>query len=342
MDATLQWMTSPLFLEHECSTPHVENAMRLKTILEGIQTHPVLGKMASNFARPAKDREILRTHTRELLSQLQETSHGHGFLDPDTFYSPKSFDSALAAVGGTVDLAKKIWQGEVRRGFSLVRPPGHHATREESMGFCLLNNVAIAVQAVLDADPAARVAIVDFDLHHGNGTQWIFYNEPRVLFLSSHRYPYYPGTGGLEEVGEGKGKGLNVNFPLSERLPGAFFTSLYCETVSPILEEFSPDMVVVSAGYDGHISDPMRGFRIETEDYRVLTKLLIDLAEKTAKGRILFCLEGGYDPMALRDSVIASLEELLEPKVLLPILSTISPLQENFQKYFSQYFPSLR
>lgn len=342
MKNELQIAASPFFLKHECAEPHVENALRLKTILETIQTHPELSKLSNQALRPASEMEVVRVHTLQLLKQLKETTGSDGFLDPDTYYVPESFEVALNAAGTTIDLAKKIWNREVKRGFSLLRPPGHHATREDAMGFCLLNHVAIAVQAVLDSDPNAKVAVVDFDLHHGNGTQSIFYNNPRVLFVSSHRYPFYPGTGALDEMGEGKGKGLTVNFPLSDRYQGNFFTYLYGQTVLPILEEFSPDMIFVSAGYDGHVQDPMQGFRISTEDYRVLTRQLIQAAEKTAKGRLLFCLEGGYDPRALADSVVASLEEMKNPKPLEQGIGLQDPLHEKFAKHFSQVFSRLK
>src|SRR5688572_29508348 len=183
----------------------------------------------------------------------------------------------------------------------MVRPPGHHAVRDRAMGFCLFNNVAIGA-AKARARGLSRVAIVDYDVHHGNGTQWSFYDDPSVLFVSSHRYPFYPGTGTRDEIGVGKGKGTTLNFPLPLPYGDDFFIALYQELVCRPLREFAPDMVFVSAGFDGHRLDPMGGFTIDTPTYGVLARLLVDTAEKNG-GKILFVLEGGYHPQALKDSV---------------------------------------
>lgn len=254
----------------------------------------------------------------------------------------------MLAAGSTADLALRIWNGEYRRGFSFVRPPGHHAVSNQAMGFCFFNNIAIAAAAVLEAAPQARVAIVDFDLHHGNGTQWSFYDRPEVLFLSSHRYPFYPGTGAFAELGNGKGKGATINLPLNSNFGDSFFISLYTQIVAPALEAFRPDMIFVSAGFDGHVLDPMQGFRLSTEGYAKLADLLIHSAEKIS-GKILFCLEGGYHPEALKASCAAVLNRILEAPRQIYSLSHDgktdlgeAALIEEFRGGLIPYFPELR
>jgi acetoin utilization deacetylase AcuC-like enzyme len=336
---------SPLFLGHAAPDEHPERPERLSAILELFHEAPRFRDLPAIEPRAAEPSLLRKVHAAALLQQLEAIRGKSGWIDPDTYYNPKSADLALRAAGATADLAAKIWSGEYRRGFSLVRPPGHHATPTRSMGFCLLNNAALAVAAVREAKPDARIAVVDFDLHHGNGTQDAFYRDPDLLFVSSHRYPFYPGTGALIEVGEGSGKGTTVNFPLDSRYGDDLFLSLYGSLVVPMLRAFRPDMMVVSAGFDGHARDPMYGFRIHSPTFRKLTEQLCAAAEATT-GKILFVLEGGYEPLALKESVAGVLDALIEfPRAATPLErvpdADDQALVERFRDHYQPYFPEL-
>lgn len=298
------------FLQHSAGPSHPENPGRLAAIQTLFEERPDLAAIPVLPVTAASEAELLRLHARDMVRRVLANRGASGWYDGDTYYSPASSDVAALAAGACIQGALAVFRGESRRGFCLVRPPGHHAIAARPMGFCLFNNVALAAAAVLAEAPAARIAIVDFDLHHGNGTQELFYDDERVLFVSSHRYPFYPGTGALDEIGRGKGKGTTVNFPMAEPRGDEVFLPLYGDIVAAIVREFAPDLILVSAGFDGHVSDPMQGFRLRTGTYGYLAETLIALAEERA-GKILFCLEGGYHPAALKASVAEVLDRML-------------------------------
>jgi acetoin utilization deacetylase AcuC-like enzyme len=336
----------PVFLEHAAEGPHPENPRRCAEILARIEASPRFRGAIRIPPREATAGELIREHARPMVDALLAARGRRGWFDEDTYHGPRSVGTALLAAGATIDLAQAIWRGELRRGFSFVRPPGHHATAGRPMGFCLLNHVALAAGALRAASPGARLAIVDFDLHHGNGTQDLFYGEKEVLFLSSHRYPFYPGTGSSAEIGEGAARGTTINFPLGTRYGDELFSPLYAELALPMVDEFAPDMILVSAGYDGHERDPMQGFRLSTAFYGEITSQLIAAAERHCGGRILFCLEGGYDIPALGESVARSLDCLWEcpREPFAPARGKsgdFAPLGD-FRELYRPLFPSLR
>jgi acetoin utilization deacetylase AcuC-like enzyme len=338
-DIGLIW--SPLFLKHESAEPHVENVARLSAIYRLFEEVPEFAELPRLSLERADETDLVRVHAREMVSALSALRGTEGWIDADTYYSPDTLDVAEFAAGSCLKLALEIWRGTYRRGFSLVRPPGHHATAKQPMGFCLFNNIAVAAAGILHESPQARLAIVDFDLHHGNGTQWSFYDNPNVLFISSHRFPFYPGTGKLDEIGINRGKGTKINFPIATQESDDFFLSLYGNLVAPMLKSFRPEMILVSAGFDGHERDPMRGFRISTEGFGRLSEILVNAAELD-RGKILFCLEGGYNPDALKESVAVVLKRLVDlPRHCFETetASQSSRLLDDFRAYHSPFFP---
>ena len=244
--------------------------------------------------RQATDEEIVRIHDREYLSLIRETSGRATALDIDTFTSPDSYEVALLAAGAAVASVDHVLEGSGLRALAMVRPPGHHAERNRAMGFCLFNNIAIAA-AHARARGLERVAIVDYDVHHGNGTQSAFYDDPSVLFISSHQYPYYPGTGAASDTGTGKGAGFTINLPLEVGATDADYDIVYTSIALPALRQFRPDLMLVSAGFDALADDPLGGMRVTAAQFARLTALLVDVADECCSGRIAAVTEGGYD-----------------------------------------------
>ena len=257
--------------------------------------------------RRATREELLTIHDHSYIDEIAATAGKAVMLDPDTFTSPESYEIALLAAGAAIDAARHAHRTR-ERAIALVRPPGHHAEPDRAMGFCLFNNIAIAA-AVLRADGLSRVAIVDIDVHHGNGTQSAFYSDPTVLYISTHQYPYYPGTGPAEETGSGAGKGFTLNVPMSAGATDAVFDKVYTAVVVPALERFRPEMILVSAGFDAHEDDPLGGMRMTTGGYGHVVARLEQAAAELCEGRIAYVTEGGYDLQALRACLDATIEE---------------------------------
>ena len=240
--------------------------------------------------------EVLRSvHTPAYLEALKEACSQGAHLDMDTYTTPASWQLALNAAGGAIGVASTVWQGQAWRGFALTRPPGHHATIDQGMGFCLLNNIALAAEYLIQQKGARRLAIVDLDLHHGNGTQDIFWRRGDVFYISTHQWPHYPGTGAVDETGSGPGKGFTANFPLPPFSGDQAFTSITQGLILPLLERFDPQMILVSFGFDTHWRDPLGSLIFSAAGYGNLIASLVDFAETHCEGKIALILEGGYD-----------------------------------------------
>jgi acetoin utilization deacetylase AcuC-like enzyme len=262
-------------------------------------------------ARMATHEEIAMIHSPSYIESIAATKGKiQTRLDPDTVASPKSYEAACMAVGGVLNLADKLMENGVENGFALVRPPGHHAEHSRAMGFCIFNNIAVAARYLTKKHGLKKIIIVDFDLHHGNGTQHSFYTDYDVMYFSTHQYPYYPGTGHFDEVGEGEGKGYTVNVPLSYGMDDADYMYVFKNLLMPIADLFKPEAILVSAGFDTHHNDPLGGMGVTEAGYASMTRILMDIAKKHSQGRLLFCLEGGYDINGLTNSVKAVIQEM--------------------------------
>jgi acetoin utilization deacetylase AcuC-like enzyme len=291
----------PVFREHDAGPGHPERAERLDAVRLGLRESGLEPQLIVMPPRPATTEELLRVHTEEHVSGIAAT-HGRRFqFDPDTAAGPRSYEAALLAAGAVVDAVDRVLAGEAERAFCAVRPPGHHAEAGRAMGFCFFNNVAVAAAHALHRG-LTRVMIVDLDVHHGNGTQDIFYEDPRVLYVSSHAYPFYPGTGALDEMGEGRGVGYTVNLPLPNGTGDRQYARLYRDVVAPIGRAFAPEVVIVSIGFDGHALDPLAGMTLTERGFAELADVCVGIADEACGGKIVFALEGGYDLGALSAS----------------------------------------
>jgi len=299
-----------IYLEHITDDYHPENVSRLKSIYAMLDS---IDDKGIEYVPPrmATHEEIALIHEPSYIESIKATKgKTQRRLDPDTVTSPMSYEASCMAVGGVLNLADKLMDGSIESGFALVRPPGHHAERNRAMGFCIFNNIAVAAQYLEKKHGLKRIIIVDFDLHHGNGTQHSFYTNPGVMYFSTHQYPYYPGTGHYDEVGEGEGKGYTVNVPLSYGMNDADYVYVFKNLLTPITDLYKPEAVLVSAGFDTHHNDPLGGMGVTEAGYAAMTRILIDIAKKHANGRALFALEGGYDIKGLTSSVKAVLMEM--------------------------------
>jgi acetoin utilization deacetylase AcuC-like enzyme len=298
------------YLEHNMGEGHPECPERLEAIYRMLDT-----EMKDIFinvpVREATRDELLNVHTPEYIDAIAATD-GREFvsLDPDTQTSKGSYRAALLAAGGLCEAVRMVNSGEIDNAFALVRPPGHHAERSTAMGFCLFNNVAVAAMYARKSLKLNRVLIVDWDVHHGNGTQHSFERDDTILYFSTHQYPYYPGTGSYGEVGAGKGAGYTVNVPLPTGYGDGDFTSIYNRVLKPIAISFRPDIILVSAGFDIHVHDPLSNMNVTPQGFAGLTRVMMDIADTCCNGKIVITLEGGYDIRGQRNSVKSVLEEL--------------------------------
>ena len=291
------FVTNPSFLEH-ASPGHPERPDRLAAILAHLERSGLRLRMRELPVREATDGELLAVHTPELLDDVAAVAEHGGWIDPDTYVNPQSPEIARRAAGGVLVALEAVLAGEVGSAFAAVRPPGHHATHNTAMGFCLYNHVALAAAAALRAG-LERVAILDWDVHHGNGTQAIFDADPRVLYASTHAYPFYPGTGHFRERGTEAGRGTKLNVPLPAGAGDAAFEEAYARFIFPALARFRPELVLVSSGWDAHARDPLAPLNVTTAGYTRVARDAIAAARALCGGRLLVALEGGYDTHAL-------------------------------------------
>jgi acetoin utilization deacetylase AcuC-like enzyme len=299
----------PIFLDHITPPGHVERPDRLRAILGALERPPfdALDRIA---APHAEIEDVLNVHTASHVERIRLAVPASGFatLDPDTFLSPESYTAAMHAVGAACAAVDAIIAGRAKNAFCAVRPPGHHAEPDVAMGFCLFNNAAIAARHARRRHGLDRVAIVDWDVHHGNGTQAVFWEDPTVFFASTHQMPLYPGTGGPSE----RGVGNILNVPLRAGSGGAEFRAAFTEKVLPAVDAFAPELIVISAGFDAHRNDPLGGLLLDAADFGWATRELMALADLHAKGRIVSTLEGGYDLAGLAESAAAHVAALME------------------------------
>ena len=312
-------MTGPLtglvfdqvFLKHN-QPGHPENSKRLESILAGLKESNLFQMLEQIKSRSAEFEEINYCHNEDYIKYVKNfCEKGGGYLDPDTYANEYSFDAASTAVGSSIDLTKAVINGDLKNGFALLRPPGHHALANRSMGFCLFGNISIAAKAALQHPKIGKVAIVDFDVHHGNGTQALVGDDPNILFISTHQFPFYPGSGSIREIGDGIAEGTVINIPLQAGVGDEGFKTVYAKILVPALHRFNPDLIMVSAGYDAHWDDPLANLNLSLTGYDWIARELIKSAEEICSGKIIFFLEGGYNLDVLKYGVTNTIRGLM-------------------------------
>ena len=301
------------YLRHRTPEGHPERAARLECLLRLAARAGELGVSVIPAQRRATDAELARVHDPSYVNLVAGAAGRSLMLDPDTFMSPETYDVACHAAGGLLDLVDRVMAGDLDNGFAAVRPPGHHAESDHAMGFCLFNNIAVAAAHALERHGLARVLILDWDVHHGNGTQEMFWDEPRVLFVSLHQYPFYPGTGAVAETGGKKASGHTVNVPMSGGWGDAAYAAAFRGVVRPVVEAFAPELVLVSAGFDAHADDPLGGMCVSDAGFDAMASEVLDLAGAHAGARCVAVLEGGYDLDALGRCVAITLKRMQSP-----------------------------
>ncbi len=308
----------PDYLKHITGKEHPENPQRLKAIISSLEKSGLINKLHKIEAKHSTLEWVEKVHSKAYLQQIQNAGKkGAVLLDPDTMVGPDSYEVALLAVSGVLAACDAVVSGKIKNAFCAVRPPGHHAEREKAMGFCLFNNVSIAARYLQGEHKLKKILIVDWDVHHGNGTQHLFYDDDSVYYFSIHQYPHYPGTGQEEEEGEGKGKGYTLNVPMCAGSGDLEYDEVFEMILYPEAVRFKPDFILISAGFDGHKDDPLSDLRLTEKGFQKMTEVVMDLAQQCCKGKIVSVLEGGYHLSSLASSVKAHVKTLLEhqPKV---------------------------
>lgn len=335
------YVLEKIYYEHVMSPEHPESPKRLAAIQKVLDNYDYPEKLRKISARPATEKEVLLIHTKDYYDRIAQTKGREVYLDPDTSTSAKSFEAALYAAGGVLSLIDTVLSKEVENGFAFVRPPGHHAEKDKAMGFCLFNNVAIAAAYALKKYNLNRILILDFDLHHGNGTQQAFYNSDKVMYISTHQYPDYPGSGSFAEIGEEKGLGYNLNFPLPAGKDDDFYNNVYKKIILSMAEKFKPELVLVSAGFDIYRKDPLGGMKVTEQGFAGITETILKIAKKCCQGKVIFALEGGYSLEGIEKGVEAVLDVLidsakgkLEWKVSSEFVDYLKLSRQHYQRFW--------
>jgi acetoin utilization deacetylase AcuC-like enzyme len=330
------YIFDPLFLKHT-QDGHPECAQRLEAILAELESSELRESLYPVPCRQATRAELSSVHTTEHIEHAERISRaGGGYFDGDTYATADSNEAALLAAGGLIELTKEVCAGKLRNGFALVRPPGHHATGERAMGFCIFNNVAVAARVAQIEGGQERVAIIDFDVHHGNGTEDVFVEDPSVLYLSTHQYPHYPGSGAPRNTGRGAGAGTVINLPFPAGVGDTGFQLAFTEIVIPALRRFHPQLLLVSAGYDAHWADPLAGLTLSLAGLAWISQSLVQCAAELCDGKIVFTLEGGYNLDVLAHGVANSIRALLGRDDFTDPLGTAPHGEQDLTDYLAE------
>jgi acetoin utilization deacetylase AcuC-like enzyme len=332
-----------LYFDHDNGMGHPESQERLFAIVDMLNTTGLFEEVKRIEPRDATKEEISLVHTPEYFELIQSTKGKiRIFLDPDTSTCPVSFQAAIRAAGGMLAATDTVFKGEVDIAFPLVRPPGHHAEKNRAMGFCLFNNVAIGAAYASNLYGIKRILIVDWDLHHGNGTQNMFYDSSEVLYFSTHQYPYYPGTGSINEVGIQNGIGHTINIPLHPGMGDKDYIKIFFEILKPVIDQYKPELILVSAGFDTYFADPLGGMKVTPQGFAQMARFLKEMAEIYCNGKLIFILEGGYNLEGLWESTKAVIEELLEKNKsdygALKLETNVDPIIERVKKVQSNFW----
>lgn len=304
----------PILLEHDTGAAHPERPDRLRAIVQALEHRDLWKRLEHRSVRPATIEEIALVHPFAHIESIRHLVESGGSIDPDTRVSAASFDAATRAAGAVIDACERIMASDERRAFCAVRPPGHHAESARAMGFCLFNNIAIAARSLQARHGLERIAIIDWDVHHGNGTQEIFERDPSVLYVSTHQHPLYPGTGMSTETGRGEGEGFTLNIPMPSGSDDFAYRRAF-DVITARLEEFRPQFLLISAGYDAHRRDPLASMLVTSAGFRWMMQWAMARADVHCDGRLVAVLEGGYNLIGLSESVAESIDAMLEREI---------------------------